>query len=1029
MRIPEYPLLNDIYNDELLLVDGGRGTHAIHASTLLIGGKTALDTIADTEETNIASRPYLKGEQFYLNGELLKAITDIAEGDTFEIPVNCTYSGTLTGQIKELEARPIYVNKGTCLFANLPSTSQAEVGDMWNISDAFVTTSDFREGPGVRHNAGSNVYFTSDNLWDVYEGESFPDRAPLIANVEVTPSTHEYEVDDRFIYNDVLYKAIDDISIGDELTELNCEPTGDTIVDMIKDLEARPMYVNKGTCRFSELPSTQVAAIGDMWNISDKFITTADFREGAGHKHNAGANVYLTSDRLWDVYEGESVSDVVEILAPVETSPSAHAYAEGQQFVYNEKLYTATTDIAVGDLIEPKHVLGEVVGSFALASASRTNLIKFNVDGAEYQPSSVTVAISIGSVITLYHDSSRTWKYKTVNEEVHDLSVGEACYFTVPEGSFDAGVLTIESTDSIDTISFNLSTGWLENITLVASGEPPVAVPYNCELSDTITEQLDNIEIGTEIDYLDYMQLPAAERNSGDYFVRNIPINSSILPIGGIPMPDASGGSIIKITPVSSALYGQTVTVTGSSKTVIATIKSTGTTDISGFTDIGDVTISASGGGVDYTETINIRYFGVYDVELGTPKGSTITPINTIQTWLATGEIIGKSYSTLNEVLADTETLRSLINNHNAMDYLVRSTDWVSGICGSVVAMTYIGENNYASDTLLDDSTWQTGICNSTHFEKVLNTKVPTMTSNTTPSGEASSSSYMVREGINYYAYKAFDGITGALYDGWFANNNPSTNPQWLGYAFTKGIKIYKVSITPNCEYSNGTIKNFQYETSDDGSNWNIEFSDVCENVSNFTTVQSFVKINPSQKQYHRIYITSSYGSGYASVQALQFYGRTPVAEPTDIEARVESLENQVGNTDISSIGSTVTGALSNIDAHNHYSTSETWTGKYWIDGKKIYFKTFTGTLPSNTGDYAFNHNIDSISEVIDRKGYVMDSAYYWVPFGFYQPKSSGNGAYYVNTYMTTTEIRLRCESSYASQIFKITIFYTKTTD
>lgn len=1020
MRIPEYPLLNDIYNDELLLVDGGRGTHAIHASTLLIGGKTALDTIADTEETNIASRPYLKGEQFYLNGELLKAITDIAEGDTFEIPVNCTYSGTLTGQIKELEARPIYVNKGTCLFANLPSTSQAEVGDMWNISDAFVTTSDFREGPGVRHNAGSNVYFTSDNLWDVYEGESFPDRAPLIANVEVTPSTHEYEVDDRFIYNDVLYKAIDDISIGDELTELNCEPTGDTIVDMIKDLEARPMYVNKGTCRFSELPSTQVAAIGDMWNISDKFITTADFREGAGHKHNAGANVYLTSDRLWDVYEGESVSDVVEILAPVETSPSAHAYTEGQQFVYDEKLYTATTDIAIGDLIEPKHVLGEVVGSFALASESRTNLTKFNVDGAEYQPSSVTVAISIGSVITLYHDSSRTWKYKTADEEVHDLSVGEACYFTVPEGSFDAGVLTIESTDSIDTISFNLSTGWLENITLVASGEPPVAVPYNCELSDTITEQLDNIEIGTEIDYLDYMQLPAAERNSGDYFVRNIPINSSILPMGGIPMPDASGGSIIKIAPVSSALYGQTVTVTGSSKTVTATIKSTGTTDISGFTDIGDVTISASGGGVDYTETINIRYFGVYDVELGTPKGSTITPINTIQTWLATGGIIGKSYSTLNEVLADTETLRSLINNHNAMDYLARSTDWVSGICGSVVAMTYIGENNYASDTLLDDSTWLTGICDSTYMEKVLNTKVPTMTSDTTPSGKVGYSSYH----DTYVGWKAFTlNNDGTKY--WLPLSSDSTKR--IYYKFTQKVKVYKAVFTAY----NQALKTFHIQGSDDESSW----SNVLNVSSDSSTIYHSYNFAPSDSYYaYAVKIDEIYGSGnQTAFYDAQFYGRTPVAEPTDIEARVESLENQVGNTDISDIGSTVTGALSNIDAYNHYSTSETWTGKYWIDGKKIYRKVITNyTIQDASGADTIDTTLKgSYMNLIKATGVRYRSGsgnmVKYMPFPIYTTDSSPVIIY--TRIRDDAGLQLFWQNCNPGDVFTVIAEYTKTTD
>jgi len=59
---------------------------------------------------------------------------------------------------------------GTAAFANLPTLATANVGDMYNVSDQFTTTSDFAEGAGVLCPAGSNVYKTADGKWDVLAG-------------------------------------------------------------------------------------------------------------------------------------------------------------------------------------------------------------------------------------------------------------------------------------------------------------------------------------------------------------------------------------------------------------------------------------------------------------------------------------------------------------------------------------------------------------------------------------------------------------------------------------------------------------------------------------------------------------------------------------------------------------------------------------------------------------------------------------------------------------------------------------------
>lgn len=68
----------------------------------------------------------------------------------------------------------------------------------------------------------------------------------------------------------------------------------------------RPM----GTVAFVSLPALTAAAAGDMYNISDEFTTTEDFKEGAGGIIPAGANIYKTSDGKWDVLAGTPVTGV-----------------------------------------------------------------------------------------------------------------------------------------------------------------------------------------------------------------------------------------------------------------------------------------------------------------------------------------------------------------------------------------------------------------------------------------------------------------------------------------------------------------------------------------------------------------------------------------------------------------------------------------------------------------------------------------------------------------------------------------------
>jgi len=274
------------------------------------------------------------------------------------------------------------------------------------------------------------------------------------------------------------------------------------------------------------------------------------------------------------------------------------------------------------------------------------------------------------------------------------------------------------------------------------------------------------------------------------------------------------------------------------------------------------------------------------------PVGATYTPVNDVLAWVKSGGVLDKNYTTISQVLSDTTTLQTLISSQNANDYLVRSTSWVSNVCGNSTAMSYIGLNNYSANTLLANSTWCTGICNSTYFESVLNVKIPTMTSDTTPSGECFSSPDGWGGAANYPPYKAFDGTTtpdgstGAPAYGWTFSEqfNSQTTNIYIGYKFTSDVKIYKVWFMNRVSnYPTDTTghapKYFKMQASSNNSSWN-DVSTVYGITSNAEAFESTFIINNTdtlKRKYQRLIITQCYEANYVGAQEIQFYGRQDV--------------------------------------------------------------------------------------------------------------------------------------------------------
>lgn len=291
------------------------------------------------------------------------------------------------------------------------------------------------------------------------------------------------------------------------------------------------------------------------------------------------------------------------------------------------------------------------------------------------------------------------------------------------------------------------------------------------------------------------------------------------------------------------------------------------------FHSAGEYIITMEAYGQTVTETVTLTTSG-QEKSVSLPVGSTVTPTDDVQMLLACAMIGDSEITTLAELLADSTTLSAVIASQNAIDYLVRSTTFASDICADQSAMSLIGLNNYASNTLLADSDWLEAICNSTYFESVDNVKVPTMTSDTTPSGVCSASSVY---NTTTPAFKAFDGDDTTK---WQALQ--TTYPQWLQYEFTNEQKINKITFYGSVTGSgNGhsMVKEFYFQGSND--NFTNDSHDLVHDTvedSAVSRVFTYNFVNEISYKYYRLYFVSSYATNnYFSTKNVQFYGRENV--------------------------------------------------------------------------------------------------------------------------------------------------------
>lgn len=225
-----------------------------------------------------------------------------------------------------------------------------------------------------------------------------------------------------------------------------------------------------------------------------------------------------------------------------------------------------------------------------------------------------------------------------------------------------------------------------------------------------------------------------------------------------------------------------------------------------------------------------------YGVEYARPDGATATPIDNYSTWLACAGI-PDTFGSLANVIGSTSARITLCNNLNALRYMVRST---TTIFPAVRA-------NSGWITALDSSTYSI--------------KVPTMTSNTAPSGVASGSA----PADSRYFYHAFDKDNTTYY-------HSTTAPKFLRFQFPTSVNMYRMTIKGMLvSGASHSPKNFTLRYSDNGADFTTVASYVHGNNAN---VESFdILATELAHPYWEITNVDNYFNTNIYITELEYYG------------------------------------------------------------------------------------------------------------------------------------------------------------
>lgn len=314
-----------------------------------------------------------------------------------------------------------------------------------------------------------------------------------------------------------------------------------------------------------------------------------------------------------------------------------------------------------------------------------------------------------------------------------------------------------------------------------------------------------------------------------------------------------------------SVFGGDTVTITDSTTALVGTVVLNASgTGVFNATYPDTYKFSVTHGGETMEVSLAVTQETTYNVEIHSGLN--------YQAWLNAGRV-SKSFSSLDDVLADEQTLRQLFLVHDAVDYVAsqRVNNDLTKIFNTDLAAKWINNSDYALDTFYAVADIKTVMDTADKYgygEWCLMPQVPKMTSNTDPRGEAFSN---VVYGSGYEAYKAFDGDDATAY-----SSPRNTATVKLGYKSTNPICVRKVRLLMPQESDQSTVSTVVIQGSNDNSVW----EDIKTETINSNVFNDYIDCsdNTDYYLYHQAVFTVTIvdNSHELYVRTLQFYSYAP---------------------------------------------------------------------------------------------------------------------------------------------------------
>ena len=238
--------------------------------------------------------------------DLDDALAAVLEGKADKATTLDGYGITNAYTKDEINAKisSVYKPAGAVAFAELPSLSESILGNVYNVTDAFTTTANFVEGAGNKYPKGTNVVVVK--VGDAYKYDVLAGFVDLSGYVE--KEAGKGLSDENFTA--ALKDKLDGIAAG---ANKYVHPTHTAAASgLYKTTVDEEGHVTATT----PVTKDDITNLGNVYNVTDAFTTTANFVEGAGNKYPKGTNVVVV--KVGDAYKYDVLAGFVDLSGYVE---------------------------------------------------------------------------------------------------------------------------------------------------------------------------------------------------------------------------------------------------------------------------------------------------------------------------------------------------------------------------------------------------------------------------------------------------------------------------------------------------------------------------------------------------------------------------------------------------------------------------------------------------------------------------------------------------------------------------------------